>query len=714
MSTLPYTIETRKELDSRLGIKSSLSNLSSVVALSYGLYCANSKKPSVEYSDEYEEDGKKHIALKPYLNQLVSERYSVHAEILNNNPLLQSQLEALQVGLSLIFKIGTIKYVDFPDSDTKERTGGERFNKVISFSMNMKVLDLYISSWSEDIQRRELSLWLQNSPSDSIFSIGLKQLLTIFSEDTLYKIRSLDQEVVFQQEGIYNRILQGNTVIAKDSIEDVGPFRVFKSLVREGLHPYLQLKSNEFLLKQNSDLQDYNDLVQIGLSLNPKSVAIVNEVCKCTKNQPTASLQVIYYGAPGTGKSYKIKNLEKGQGTKPVRTTFHPDSDYATFVGAYKPTMTDNNDGRPNRSYSIDELAELLKVAYQSSERKTVAVDSFVLTYAEQINGIYGKISIKDLVEKSGLPDGYQATINDALNLYHYYIKQQSKDTKIAYKYIPQAFLKAYEQAWANYPEPQYLVIEEINRGNCAQIFGDLFQLLDRSAAGFSEYPIAADSDISKYLSETFATDDKFAPDESARAEINELYKEEYSDAMADVRSGELLLLPKNLHILATMNTSDQSLFPIDSAFKRRWDWEYIPIRNANKGWVITASGMEWDWWAFLQCINEKIGSVTDSEDKKLGYFFVKPQDNHTISAETFVSKVIFYLWNDVFKDYGFSDKEFQTANGAEMTFPMFYETNVEGQQVNEELVAQFLQNVVGDPLQGNNIEQTTEEITGA
>ena len=639
MPTLPYTTEDRKELDSRLGIKSSLSNLSSVVALSYVLYCANSKKSSIEYSYEIEEDGKKRIALKPHLNQLISEQYSVDSERLNSNPLLQSQLESLQVGLSLIFKIGAVKYVDFPDTDTKERTGGERFNKVIFFSTNMKVLDLYISSWSEDIRRRELNLWLRNSPADSAFSMGLKELLTIFSEDTLYKIRSLDQEVVFQQEGIYRRVLQGSTVIAKDSVEEVGPFRVFKTLVREGLHPYLQLKSNEFLVKQNSDLQDYNDLVQIGLSLNPKSVAIVDKVHDPVKNQFTPSLQVIYYGAPGTGKSYKIKHIDKGQGTKPVRTTFHPDSDYATFVGAYKPTME-------------------VVPRYESSGTQVV-------------------------------------------------------EKRIVYDFTPQAFLKAYVQAWASYPEPQYLVIEEINRGNCAQIFGDLFQLLDRSATGFSEYPIAADSDISKYLSETFATEAHFAPDESAQAEINELYKEEYSDVMADVRKGELLLLPKNLHILATMNTSDQSLFPIDSAFKRRWDWEYIPIRNANKGWVITASGKEWDWWTFLQCINEKIGSVTDSEDKKLGYFFVKPSDNHSISAETFVSKVIFYLWNDVFKDYGFSDKEFQTESGAEMTFPMFYETDVEGQQVNEELVAQFLQNVAGEPLQDNNSDQETEESTG-
>lgn len=335
-------------------------------------------------------------------------------------------------------------------------------------------------------------------------------------------------------------------------------------------------------------------------------------------------LQAIYYGAPGTGKSYKIKSLEKGKATKPIRTTFHPDSDYATFVGAYKPTM--------------------------------------------------------EIVPRYDSSTGNQV-----------------EEKRIAYNYVPQAFLKAYVQAWVNYPESQYLVIEEINRGNCAQIFGDLFQLLDRSASGFSEYPIAADSDISKHLLEVFSKEGKFALTEEQREEINALYEGEYDDVMADVQVGELLLFPKNLHILATMNTSDQSLFPIDSAFKRRWEWEYVPIRNANKGWVIAVDGKEWDWWSFLEAINAKIGSVTDSEDKKLGYFFVKPSDNHTITAETFVSKVIFYLWNDVFKDYGFSDEEFQTKDGKEMSFPMFYETENEDQRVNEALVAQFLQNVVGN-----------------
>jgi hypothetical protein len=350
------------------------------------------------------------------------------------------------------------------------------------------------------------------------------------------------------------------------------------------------------------------------------------------RNQPHSSqpLQVIYYGAPGTGKSYQIKSLQ-ATGKKLIRTTFHPDSDYSTFVGAYKPTM-----------------------------------------------------EIVPRNESSGT---------------------QVEEKRIVYNFVPQAFLKAYTQAWEHYPEPQYLVIEEINRGNCAQIFGDLFQLLDRNSEGFSEYPIVADSDICKYLEEHFQQDGSFAPDERIEEEINALYSEEYEDVMSKVKSGELLLLPKNLHILASMNTSDQSLFPIDSAFKRRWEWEYVPIRNAQRGWVIEAASKTWDWWTFLEQINSKIGSVTDSEDKKLGYFFVKPQDNQTISADTFVSKVIFYLWNDVFKDYGFSDKEFQTATGGQMTFPMFYETEVQGQRVNEELVAQFLDNLI----KGDDIVEATD-----
>ena len=272
------------------------------------------------------------------------------------------------------------------------------------------------------------------------------------------------------------------------------------------------------------------------------------------KKTAKPTLQQIYYGAPGTGKSYKINEITKS--TKNfTRTTFHPDSDYSTFVGCYKPTM-------------------------------------------EPTGTIVGG-------------------------------KEQ---TKISYSYVAQAFLQAYTAAWKNTSEPYYLIIEEINRGNCAQIFGDLFQLLDRDENGMSSYGITPDKDIANYLKKEFA-----------KIEIEN----------ADIKNGNTMILPSNLYILATMNTSDQSLFPIDSAFKRRWDWEYVPIEDAGKKHYIKVGNKKYDWWTFIDTINNSIDHITGSEDKKIGYWFVKPQNNdREITAKQFVGKVLFYLWNDVYKDY--------------------------------------------------------------
>lgn len=272
------------------------------------------------------------------------------------------------------------------------------------------------------------------------------------------------------------------------------------------------------------------------------------------KKTAKPTLQQIYYGAPGTGKSYKINEITKS--TKNfTRTTFHPDSDYSTFVGCYKPTM-------------------------------------------EPTGTIVGG-------------------------------KEQ---TKISYSYVAQAFLQAYTAAWKNTSEPYYLIIEEINRGNCAQIFGDLFQLLDRDENGMSSYGITPDKDIANYLRKEFA-----------KSEIEN----------ADIKNGNTMMLPSNLYILATMNTSDQSLFPIDSAFKRRWDWEYVPIEDAGKKHYIKVGNKKYDWWTFIDTINNSIDHITGSEDKKMGYWFVKPQNNdREITAKQFVGKVLFYLWNDVYKDY--------------------------------------------------------------
>ena len=356
------------------------------------------------------------------------------------------------------------------------------------------------------------------------------------------------------------------------------------------------------------------------------------------------TLQQIFYGAPGTGKSHAIN--EQTTGKDVIRTTFHPDSDYSTFVGAYKPTT------------------------------KSVPVMTVIGTEAVPVKGKDGKEMTED---------------------------------KIVYEFVSQAFMQAYVEAWKKYctvqegeePVDEYLVIEEINRGNCAQIFGDLFQLLDRGDEGFSEYPIKADSDMKKQLKKGFA-----GLEIKNKVSINDLFKGK--DIVAQVLEGEVLLLPNNLYIWATMNTSDQSLFPIDSAFKRRWDWYYVPISNAEKNWTIEVNGAKYDWWNFLQAINDRVYDATYSEDKKLGYFFCKADDG-IISSSKFVSKVIFYLWNDVFKDSEFEGSAFRDENGEKLSFDKFYSVDNGKVKVNEEKVELFLKNLELEPVSEND-EDNSED----
>ena len=287
-------------------------------------------------------------------------------------------------------------------------------------------------------------------------------------------------------------------------------------------------------------------------------------------------------------------------------------------------------------------------------------------------------------------------------------------DFRITYKFVKQAFLKAYVKAWKKFKEAkdasdikcQFLVIEEINRGNCAQIFGDLFQLLDRKN-GFSEYPIEADEDIAKSLLEEETPEnpsfgkDGLQLDGWRKDYIENLFqKSKDKDVIVEkISKGRVLVLPCNLYIWATMNTSDQSLFPIDSAFKRRWDWKYVPINTEVKKWAIEVDGQKYSWTSFLNQINDQIFSVTHSEDKKFGFFFCHAdkmsdesvEEEDVISAERFVSKVIFFVYNDVFKDYGFDRKMFQDEDGKAIQFHEYY--RMDG-SVDESKVKRFLDNL--------------------
>ncbi|MCL9770406.1 AAA family ATPase [Flavobacterium sp. HXWNR69] len=292
------------------------------------------------------------------------------------------------------------------------------------------------------------------------------------------------------------------------------------------------------------------------------------------------SVNIIFYGAPGTGKSYKVdKIIENLDSHYYERITFHPEYDNASFIGGYKP------------------------------------------------------ISDKD---------------------------SAGNDT-IKYKFVPQAFTNIYERAWQDLENPYFLVIEEINRGNCAEIFGEIFQLLDRN----SSYTVTPSKELKEYL-------------------INEAFEDENHLGIVNG-----LKLPPNLSILATMNTSDQSLFPMDSAFKRRWDWEYVPIcyevfyldennkkqKNDSFDFEINIEdGKKYSWIKFIEKINLNHIKVNPSlgMDKCIGNYFIKPDNGNVISLKPFVNKVIFYLWNDVFKDE--DNKVFEENTSYEDFFPI--ETN--------------------------------------
>ncbi|MCH8490672.1 MAG: AAA family ATPase [Oceanicaulis sp.] len=273
------------------------------------------------------------------------------------------------------------------------------------------------------------------------------------------------------------------------------------------------------------------------------------------------SVNKIFYGAPGTGKSHRVREIVRGKDERTERVTFHPEYDYASFVGGYKPTMDEDN---------------------------------------------------------------------------------------IRYEFVPQAFTNIYVKAWNDLENDYYLVIEEINRGNCAEIFGDIFQLLDRT----NDYEITPSKELKEYLT-------------------LKLNNNPNIDA-------EKLLLPPNLNILATMNTSDQSLFPMDSAFKRRWDWEYIPINyersetnGSSKFKVIISENESFSWLSFIQAVNTLIKTNDNlGMDKCLGNYFIKTQSG-SIELETFINKAVFYLWNDVFKDEIEENNIFKDKTTYEDFFPI-------------------------------------------
>ena len=372
-------------------------------------------------------------------------------------------------------------------------------------------------------------------------------------------------------------------------------------------------------------------------------------------------LQKVYYGCPGSGKSHEVKritNTSNAEGFSGLSSIERRQA-YQKFL--------DNKHGH-KKTYkgggtNIDALTHPKLMEYISSCTEFEINSLFEISNEEDFNAIIEALKGCEAYKNDSITKGSGCHWETGLKSYGEFLKDQIPNTEprkdavfrttfhpdtdyaafvgcykpcmnggiIEYSYMPQVFTNAYIAAWENTKKPVYLVIEEINRGNCAQIFGDLFQLLDRDkTTGKSEYPIKADKDLVAHIEKVLGAGHE------------------------GIKNGELCL-PSNLIIYATMNTSDQSLFPMDSAFKRRWDWEYVPINyskdiDSGKFIIEIDDDTKYSWVEFLESVNDKIYDATNSEDKQMGNFFIKK----SIKANEFVNKVMFYLWNEVCKEeYG-------------------------------------------------------------
>jgi len=582
MKVLPDQKIERDELNLRLGIKSSLPKIQEFLGAYLSFYLISNDIDSLDYSVLNE----KLIKIKSdilgkldifFEEQLKISRMSSIEEKINNSPFFTSQIEALQVGLELYWKLGKINFKeDYPGN--LERSGRNRYPKIIHFSTNANILKNILSNDNGEINQNSKNIlfnWITDYKLPIIETLKNKliETLTIFSEETQVKIKSEGSYIVFQQESIYKAISEGNSVESQGDVGPVGPFRIMKKVISGSFHPYVQDHNSEFTLKDSIEidsLEKYKNKVSTYLDLLTRRTIIENDSTEFNKNKANDTIYVnrkatniIYFGSPGTGKSNKIDELTKGTNVRKI--TFHPEYDYHSFVGSYRPSM----------------------------------------------NG-----------------------------------------ETIVYKFVPQIFIKIYAEAWQNLDQHYFLQIEEINRGNCAEIFGDLFQLLDRDSDGSSKYAVDPSEELAKYL------------------------LEELGANHGGISNGKIKL-PKNLSLIATMNTSDQSLFPMDSAFKRRWDWEYMKIDyncTLSNFTIQLNNGKSYEWLKFLKAVNKLIFETTGSPDKQIGNWFVNATyTGNIIDEKTFINKVLFYLWNDVFKD---EDESLFNIDGETRTYEDFFTKN--------------------------------------
>lgn len=588
----PKEISKFKPINARLGIKSSFKNAKQNIGLLVLLWMANGELSKYSFFEPKEDE----IVLKEsYLRKLFefigsnlnsSASYDDFSTYINGFELVTSQLEPIQVAFQLVWRLAAVNFEDSTFSDGKERTGSKRYPKIIAYTSN---LDLIKDSFmgQEDLLKSVLVKWIlsksnilpKNNLSDDQIEKGeekLLKILSLLSDQTAFKIVKNDDSIIFQKNGIYQALIENgeNSLVNISGDKEVkGPLRIMTAAIKNNVEPFLESTNKpagHVKLKNSSinRIKNYTKRIETNLCL--LNVDLDSELGKSKASQieehPSFSVNIgkniIYYGAPGTGKSYGLTKLIKENGINDYdpkhgnefveRITLHPEYTYSDFIGQIMPVVKSSTNSPNNRS--------------------------------------------------------------------------------ISYDFKPGDFTRILRIAFENKDHPVFLVMEEMSRANVAAVFGDLFQLLDRNKYGSSEYA------INNPLIANYVFDDEHKTN---------------------------IYLPPNLMIIGTVNTSDQNVYAMDTAFKRRFEWRYVStipqsdfVNNPEIMFIDKDENEKQILWKdFFEALNDYIVNVLKlSEDKQIGPYFIKFSMNNDISYkerltynnELIKNKLLQYLWEDV------------------------------------------------------------------
>ncbi|WP_413406691.1 AAA family ATPase [Paenibacillus amylolyticus] len=571
--TTPESLQEHRDIDLKLGIKSSLSEVRETISLTFLLWRSSGRVADLQYSQSNGDDLQIKDEIAELLKGLLRSTYTSigvsdddFISKINENQLFKSQIEALIVAFELIWRLAKVSFVE-QRSFSAERRGGIRYEKQLTFTKNMDLIDLLVAE-NQDTYMPILLKWATGFEIE-IEDAAEEKLIKIFmllSEEAIYKLTAAGTDVIFNLNGVYKKLVEGNdTVDINGELESKGSLRILKSALSEGLNDFLSYRPGIVRLKDNrelDELSEYQRRVSAYLSLcNFKVIVRDNEFMVDTtpvdEHTPLeATYNRILFGAPGTGKSYTLETEKAQFGDNYERVTFHPNYSYGQFVGTYKPVPMDR---------------------------------------------------------------------------------------EITYKFVPGPFTRTLVKAIKN-GTPQLLIIEEINRANVAAVFGDVFQLLDRRD-GVSQYPIETSEDMRTFLASELESNFLSCTDETEKKRMLDKYRK--------------IVIPSNMYIWATMNSADQGVFPMDTAFKRRWEFEYIGIDDGSdeiETYIVTLpNGKQVSWNTLRKEINSiLLKSCKVNEDKLLGPFFLglSALANGEKFNEMFKSKLLMYLFEDAAKQY--------------------------------------------------------------